>query len=103
MSDPLIIERQNIVGITPEILNVTLTNANTEYSFSIPSHTRRLSLKTRDAQHSVKVAFANGQSGSVYFTLAGESWSEDTILAVDLTLYCQSPNAGCVLEVVIWR
>lgn len=103
MSTPLIVERQTLAGITPEILNVTLTNANTEYSFSIPSHTRKLSLKTRDPQHSVKIAFANGQSGSVYFTLSNESWSEDTILAVDLTLYCQSPNAGCILEVVIWR
>ena len=104
MTTPLIIERQNIVGISAEVLNVTLTNANTEYVFALPAYTRRFSLKTRSSQHSVKISFSEGQSSSVYFSLDESSaWNEDTILAVDLDIYCQSPNAGCVLEIVVWR
>ena len=103
MSTPLVSERHNLVGIAADVVNVTLTDANTEYVFTLPSYTRRFSLKTRNSQHIVKVSFAQGMSSSVYFTLENAAWNEDTILAVDLHVYCQSPNAGCVLEIVVWR
>lgn len=101
MTTPLIIERAPLAGVNPSILNVTLTDANTEYSFSIPNGTRSFAIKTRNSTQSVKLSFTEGQSGTVYLTLDGASWSEENILA-DFDIYVQSPNAGCVLEVILW-
>lgn len=101
MPTPLIIERSNLSGVNPSILNITLTDANTEYQFSIPQGTTGFSIKTRISTHTVKVSFTAGQSGAVYFTLDGVSWSEVNIRG-NFSLYVQSPNAGCVLEAVIW-
>lgn len=99
---PSINERLLLTGVTPTIANLTLTNANTEYSYSVPAYTRQFSVKTRNPLHTVKIAFSSGQSNTNYFTLDSSSWYESMILAVNLVFYCQSPDAGCVLEIVLW-
>lgn len=101
MTTPLITERHQLAGVSAIILNIILTDANTEYSFSIPNYTRSFSIKTRNVSHSVKISFTEGQSDSVYVTLGDVTWSEINVLA-GLTIYTQSPNAGCVLEVILW-
>lgn len=103
MATPLIIERQVIAGTGLSILNAVLTDANTEYAVTLPSYIRQFSVKTRNAAHTVKISVSEGQSNTVYFSLgANESWSETMVLPVNLTLYCQSPDAGCILEITVW-
>lgn len=102
MAEPIISERGLLAGIGPQVLNVTLTLANTEYPLTIPSGTRKFSLKTRDANHVVKFSFEAGTSGTTYVTLDGITYNEDMVLVREVTLYCQSATAGVVLECIIW-
>jgi hypothetical protein len=101
--EPLISERSILSGVIPLAVNITLTDANTEYSFEIPSGTRKFGIKTRNAQHTVKFSFSPGTSNTEYITLDGLTWNEDMVLARAVTVYCQSPTAGCVLECIFWR
>lgn len=102
MTAPLIDERRHLAGISPQILNVTLTTANTEYYFDIPDNTRHVEFKTRDKNHQLKVSFEEDQSDTVYFTLHGIGYEAPPVLIRSIRIYCQSPIAGCVVEVIIW-
>jgi len=85
---------------TPTIYNVTCTNADTEYSQTLPANTKKFTIKARGG--SLKVCFTSGQSGTTYILLAdGQSWSEDNI-EFSGTLYFQSPSAGTVAEIIAW-
>lgn len=101
--EPLISERVLLAGIGPQVVNITLTIANTEYPLVIPSGTRKFAIKTRVAEHVVKFSFVSGESGTNYITLDNMTYNEDMVLIRDVTLYCQSATAGCVLECIIWR
>lgn len=103
MGVPLIIERQHLSGVSPQILNVTLTEANTEYFFEIPDGTRQYTFKTRDPNHPLKFSFEENMTNTIYMSLNTLSYSEDTVLMVGVKVYCQSPVAGCVVEVLILR
>lgn len=83
------------------IYNLTLTAANTEYSQALPNNAFKYLVKCRTSDP-LKLAFAAGQSGSLYVTVsAGYSYWEDGINTVQ-TLYLQSPTAGAVAEIIAW-
>jgi hypothetical protein len=86
---------------TPNIYNVTCTNADTEYSQALPANTKKFTVKARGGQ--LKVCFTANQSGNTYILLDdGQSWSEDGLDLSNVTLYFQSPTAGTVAEIVAW-
>ena len=99
---PLIIERKALAGVTPQIFNVELTEANTEYAFALPDGARSFLFKTRTPEHPLKVSFEQGKSGSVFMTFYKTGLSEENILARSQVLYFQSPISGCIVEVLIW-
>ena len=91
----------------PEIYNVTLADANTEYSQALPSGVRKFSLQCRDTGVDVKLAFTSGESGTNFITILGNSaYNEDFIYAPAdyiLTLYMQTEStADPVVEIVAW-
>ena len=87
---------------TPVVYNVTMTNANTEYSQALPANTKKFLIKCRTA-YDIKVCFTSGASGTTYLTVpAGSAYCETLIQPAVLTLYFQCATAAQVAEIVAW-
>jgi len=88
------------------IENVAMTLANTEYSYTLPVHTRIFSLRLRDPDNAFKVSFEAGTSGTEYVTVpGGAEIYQNSMYTVDhtpVTLYFQCTVAGQVAEIVYW-
>ena len=85
----------------PSIENLALTNANTEYSQSLPTSTRKFFLQNRN-DGKLKVAYTPGDSATKYITIwPGGSLFEEQIQG-PVTLYIQSPKAGQTVEIGYW-
>ena len=102
MTAPLIVERDLLACISPQILNIELPLANTEYAFELPNGTRRFLFKTRDPLHTLKFSFEEGKSSEIYITLTRMGYEENNLLLKDLKIYFQSPSDNCVVECLIW-
>jgi len=88
----------------PTIANVSVTLADTEYSYSLPDGTRRFSVKLRDVGAELKIAFEASDSSTTYVMLpSGRSYNELNVKGGGNTLYFQSPTAGQVAEVLSWK
>ncbi|MCS7038034.1 MAG: hypothetical protein NZP34_00350 [Caldilineales bacterium] len=85
----------------PVIFNVTLTNANTEYSLTLPQGCTHFEFQARQ---SVAVEFAF-VSGGPYMTLkAGGAYSSYNLWGgQSLTIFFRSTTAGTIVELVAWR
>jgi hypothetical protein len=90
------------VTTSPNIFNLSLPLANTEYSQSITNGAVKVTLRTRLISN-LKLGFAVGESSTKFITIpGGSSYEIDMIKTNNLTLYVQSDRAGNVLEVVEW-
>lgn len=93
-------------NVSPTIHNQTLTNANTEYTISIPGGTKHLSIQCRTA-FDVRFAFETGKVAgptAPYATVkSGAAYTAPEKLAMAAsTLYLASAQAGVVVEIVTW-
>ena len=79
-----------------------MTNAVTEYSQALPANTRKFLVRCRGA-YTIHVCFTSGESGTKYVTVpSGQTYWEDQINAVSLTLYVQCTTAAQVCEIIAW-
>jgi len=86
----------------PEIHNVTMTTADTEYEFAIATSTTKLLIKLRDPGATLKLSYEENKSGTVYLTIpAGATKSLDNVYFNSKTLYFQSPTASQIAEIEI--
>lgn len=84
------------------VYNVAMTNADTEYSFAIPDGSKGYELKSRNGGL-LKLAFASGQSGSVYVEVpSGTSYDKGQLNTLGLALYFQSPQAAEVAQIIVY-
>lgn len=93
-------------NLSPNILNVTLTNADTEYSISIPGGTKHFSVQCRTA-FAVRFAFVTSKVAgptAPYATIksGGAYTSPEKLSVAATTLYLASAEAGVAVEVVCW-
>lgn len=89
--------------LNPIIYNVTLTNAGTEYSQTLPANTRKVLIRVRSGASDLKLAYTSGESGTKYITIpAGSSKYLEGIYIKGETLYFQSPTASEVVEIEAW-
>lgn len=87
----------------PTIVNVSMTLASTEYSYSLPAGTKRFSFKLRDAGADCQVAFVQGESGTTYVNLpGGRTYSESEIKGGGNVLRFRSASAGQTAEILSW-
>lgn len=87
----------------PTIVNSTITLADTEYSYVIPSGAREFSLRVRN-DSILKIAYTSGQSGTNYVTVyPGMTYRRDKLRrSSSLTIYYRSSKSGEVLELEYW-
>ena len=91
-----------LLGKTPTIKNLTLTNKDTEYSYVLPNATKKFTLQCR-TDEDIKLAYAKGESGSNYITIPeGASQSEDNLCTNVLVLYVQCAADNVVVEISSW-
>jgi hypothetical protein len=95
-----------IVGAgTPAIYNVTMTDADTEYSQALPSNCKKFLIHTRSGE-AFRLAFATGKVATPtepYFSITPyDAYSEDLVLGASVTLYFASSDAGAVAEIIAW-
>jgi hypothetical protein len=91
-----------VAGV-PSISNVPMTLADTEYSFAIPSGTKKLTFRTRTSG-ALKFCFTLGNSAITFLSVSpGSSYTLDGLnTSTSLTLYFQSPKALETLEILRW-
>lgn len=83
------------------IINKTLTDADTEYSQALSSFCREFYIKSRDPGADIKMSFVSGASGTTYWTIFGGSGDDNEgPFPGAQTIYLQSPTAGTVVEII---
>jgi hypothetical protein len=83
----------------PQVVNIALPLANTEYSYLLNRDVKKFLLQDRGT-NDIKLAFKEGESGTNYFTLKGASvYFEDGICG-PIWLYMQSPSTDSVVEII---
>lgn len=93
----------------PTIQNLTLTNADTEYTLTLPSGTRYFSVQTRDgatarrAWVTGKVATPTNPYVTVQANQGHNSPEKVSVAGTSLTMYFASSSAGTVVEVESWK
>lgn len=89
-------------GTSPEIYNVTMTLANTEYSQVFPVGTKSFTVRCRSLSE-VKITFGAGTSGTNFITIpAGMNYYEEFVNLSTKTLYFQCVAAGKILEIIVY-
>lgn len=90
------------VKITPDIQNVTLTLADTEYSITLSLNAKALKLRARGTSK-LQLAYNSGDSSLSYLTIfPGEVYEEDLLNGPALVIYIQASKAGEVIELLTW-
>ena len=88
----------------PTVANVTMTSANTEYSYTIPNQTTKLFFKLRGTAATAKLTWTESGSGTTYLTIpAGGTFVLDNVFFVGKTLYFQSATASQVAEIIVFN
>ena len=94
----------------PTTVNVTMTNADTEYSAELPENCKGFIIHTRD-ETVFRLAYETGRVAAPvvpYFTVpATKAYGEADISiythgGARLTLYFASASAGKVIEIIYW-
>ena len=89
----------------PTVYNVTLTDADTEYSQALPSSTREIRFRCRTL-YDVRFAWAADKVATPtapYLTLpAGCDYHSDNDDLTGESLYLASSEAGVVVEIEVW-
>ena len=86
------------------VANVTMTSANTEYSYELPNGTTEFWVKLRTIGFPLKVAMVSGESGTTYFTVqSGKIHKETDVKSSKVNLYFQSAQANMVAEITSFK
>lgn len=89
---------------TSTVYNITLTNANTEYSQALPAGTKQVFIKCQTL-YDIRYAWATGKVATPtapYRTIgAGLSIGIDAVSLTSTTLYLASSQAGVIVEIEV--
>lgn len=92
-------------GTNPIFHNISMPEADTEYSQGLPAGTKKFLVHTRDGT-AFRLAFVTGkvaQSIEPYFTIpVNSAYNEDFLGLSGVTLYFASSSANLVMEILVW-
>lgn len=87
---------------SPMIVNQVAVLSDTEYSYTFPTDTKKISLRAR-GQAKLKLAFVSGSSGTNFITIfPGSKYEEIGLKLTSITAYFQSNKAGETVEILSW-
>lgn len=89
---------------TPLIANISAPAANTEYSYVIPSNSKRLLIKVRSGLAKMQLAFVSGDTAVNYVSVnAGSFYAEENVvLGTGFTVYFQTNKPSQIVEILSW-
>lgn len=96
------VRRRAMFHSSPEIHNLTLTNAATEYSQDLPPGTTGFIVQCRQASD-LKLSLQEGKSAALFLTVKAGTSREIRDLIGLTKLYLQSPDAGAIAEIFSWK
>jgi len=98
--------------LNADIYNLTMTDANTEYSQALPANCKYFTLQTEDGT-AVRIAFVTGKVATPtapYFTIRANSAYNSpekvnpcTTPGTPLTVFAACADAGKVLQLICWK
>lgn len=87
----------------PTVANVSVTSANTEYSYQFPAGTKAFRIKLENLNALLKVSFKEGESGSTYITIPYGDFLAMKAKVGGSTIYFQSPSASQTAQIMTWK
>jgi len=92
-----------IISKLPEIFEVSMPLANTEYSLALPLDTKRFAIKIQDNLSKYSVGYVSG--GNKYSVSRGTEYSEEglEITSGNETIYFQATKPNMVMEIITWK
>jgi len=86
--------------------SVTLTSADTEYSYTLPANTTKLTFRCRNGLADIRYAWTSGkvatQTDPYQVLDAGANFSIEDVTIASGTIYFASSTAGVVVEGEAW-
>lgn len=91
-------------AVNPNILNVSMAVAGTEYSSTLPVDTVRFIIRLQESVANTQLAYVVGTAGSIYIKInRGCIYGESELtLSSALNLYFQADKPSQVAEIVYW-
>lgn len=84
------------------VANVALTLATTEYSYAIPTNTRKIVIKERSGAQDLRIAFEASGTTTAWITVpAGSQWAMDGVYLRGQTIYIYAPSAPSLVAEVL--
>jgi len=92
-----------LISKDPEIFNVDMLVANTEYSQVLPVDTKRFQIGIRDCLSKFTVSYVS--SGPVFTVERGVVYEEQGVKleVTNNTIYFKAPRDNLVMEIIIWK
>ena len=90
-------------GITPDVDNVSMPSAGTEYSYNLVANTKKITIRSR-LSAKLQIAWSLGDTGTTFLTVKpGNSYTFDGLRTnTGLTLFFQGSKNADVLEILYW-
>lgn len=91
------------IGTTPTVVNLSMPVSGTEYSFAIPTNTRKIEFSSRK-NGKIQYAYTVGGTSTLFKTVSPGVVKEigDVNVAAGKTLYVVSTKATDTLEIEYW-
>lgn len=86
------------------VYNVTLTDANTEYSQVITDDKCYVRVHAADLTSQFRVALSSANLATGELIFQGSEWSPPAPFDFgDKTIFLRTPNAGAVIQIAVWE
>lgn len=87
----------------PTIYNVNLVLAGNEYSQVLNNAVKKLLIRVRTGDATLRLAFVSGNTNTVYVTVPrGTNYFEENLDLSGVTIYLQSDVSARVAEILEW-
>jgi hypothetical protein len=87
----------------PNIANILIPSANTEYAYPLPINAKKFAIRVREGDARMKIAYAVSETNTKYLTVrVGTVLSEEGVDAGTVTIYFQIDKPNRTVEVVSW-
>jgi hypothetical protein len=98
-----VVDLAPLISKDPEVFNVNMPVAGTEYSLTLPVDVKRFSMKIRDNAAKYEVSWVSG--GATYSVSRGTEYTEEGLKleAGTNTIYFKSSKNNMVMEFITWK
>jgi hypothetical protein len=92
-----------VVSKDPQIFNIDMPVADTEYTLALPLGTKRFQMSIRDSLSKFQISYTSG--GAIFTVERGVVYEETSVQldAPNNNIYFKSPRDGVIMEFITWK